>query len=106
MPLGTEVGLGQGDFVLNGNPATPKGDTTPNFWPMAIAQGSVESLPAAAQSYENRISNVLQQVYDLKAHSRSSEFGYPVLGNPRWNFKRIIGIRKLVSVGYRAALLT
>jgi len=69
MPLGIEVGLGQGDFVLNGNPATPKRGTTPNFWQMAIAQGSVESLPAAAQSYENRISKGLQQVHDLKAHS-------------------------------------
>jgi len=24
MPLGMEVGLGQGDFVFNGDPATPK----------------------------------------------------------------------------------
>ena len=27
MPLGTEVGLGPGDFVLDGDPAPPKRDT-------------------------------------------------------------------------------
>ena len=33
MPLGTEVGLGPGDFVLDGDPAPPpqKGDGAPNF---------------------------------------------------------------------------
>jgi len=31
MPLAMEVGLGPGDFVLNGNPARPL-----NFWPMFI----------------------------------------------------------------------
>ena len=38
MPLGMEVGLRPGDFVLDGDPApSPKGDRAPNFWPMAIA---------------------------------------------------------------------
>jgi len=38
MPLGMEVSLGAGDFVLDGNPAPPKkGGIAPNnFWPMSI----------------------------------------------------------------------
>jgi len=34
MPLGMEVGLGPGDFVLDGDPATQKGAGAPDFWPM------------------------------------------------------------------------
>jgi len=39
MPLGMEVGLGPGDFVLDGDPALPppkKGRVPPNFRPMSI----------------------------------------------------------------------
>jgi len=37
MPLGTEVGLGPGDILLDGNPAPPKrGNSTPSLWPMSI----------------------------------------------------------------------
>ena len=37
MPLGMEVGLGSGDFVFGGDPATPeKSAHPPNFWPMSI----------------------------------------------------------------------
>jgi len=37
MPLGTEVGLDQGDFVLDGEPAPlKKRNAAPNFWPMCI----------------------------------------------------------------------
>jgi len=38
MPLGMEVGLGPGDFALDGDPAPPlqKGDGAPNFRPMSI----------------------------------------------------------------------
>jgi len=41
MPLGMEVGLGSGDFVLelDGDPARSppeKGHSLPNFWPMTI----------------------------------------------------------------------
>jgi len=38
MPLGMAVGLGPGDFVLDGNPAPPGGSGTapPNFRPMSI----------------------------------------------------------------------
>ena len=38
MPLGTEIGLGSGDFVLDGDPASlhQKGSTAPNFRPMSI----------------------------------------------------------------------
>jgi len=39
MPLGMEVGLSPGDFVFDGDPATPrkKGTPTPsNFLPMSI----------------------------------------------------------------------
>jgi len=37
MPLGTEVGLGQGCIVLDGDPAPPKrGTAAPHFLPMSI----------------------------------------------------------------------
>ena len=36
MPLGTEVGLGPGHIVLDGDPAPPKKGTAPNFWPMSV----------------------------------------------------------------------
>jgi len=37
MPLGMEVGLSPGDFVLDGDSAPcPKTGRTPNFWPMSI----------------------------------------------------------------------
>ena len=38
MPLGTEIDLGPGDFVLDGDPAPSpqKRDKAPNFWPMSI----------------------------------------------------------------------
>ena len=39
MPLGTEVDLGHGDFVFDGDPATPRTEVTPTttqFWPMFI----------------------------------------------------------------------
>jgi len=38
MPFGTEVDLGPGDIVLDGDPAPPKGGTAPppTFWPMSI----------------------------------------------------------------------
>jgi len=31
MPLGTEVGLGAGDIVLDGDPVPPKGHSSPQF---------------------------------------------------------------------------
>ena len=36
MSLGMQVGLGPGDFVLDGDAAPPKGGTAPNFRPMSI----------------------------------------------------------------------
>ena len=38
MPLGMELGLGPGDFVLDGDPAPPpqKGRIPAKFWPMFI----------------------------------------------------------------------
>ena len=39
MPLGTEVGLGPDDIVLDGDPAIPRKRAhppPPNFWPMSI----------------------------------------------------------------------
>jgi len=38
MPLGTEVGLGPGDIVLDGDPASPteRGTVAPTFRPMSI----------------------------------------------------------------------
>ena len=40
MPLGMEVGLGPGDFVFDGDPATPRKRHThsPNFWPVYCGQ--------------------------------------------------------------------
>jgi len=39
MPLGMEVVLIQGDFVLDGDSPTlhDKGGRAPNFWPMSVA---------------------------------------------------------------------
>jgi len=39
MALGMEAGLGPGDFVFDGDPATPRTEGTPTttqFWPMLI----------------------------------------------------------------------
>ena len=38
MQLGTEVGLGPGDIVLDGDPAPPRKEAqqSPTFWPMSI----------------------------------------------------------------------
>jgi len=37
MPLGTDIGLGPGDFVLDGDPAPlRKGGTTPIFGPSPL----------------------------------------------------------------------
>jgi len=37
MSIDMEVGLGAGDFVLDGDPAPrKKGTAPPNFWPMSI----------------------------------------------------------------------
>jgi len=39
MALGMEVGLGPGDFVFDGDPATRRTEGTPNttrFWPMFV----------------------------------------------------------------------
>ena len=39
MPLGTEVDLGPGDIVLDGNPARPRwGHNDPQFWPTCCGQ--------------------------------------------------------------------
>jgi len=41
MPHGTEVDLGPGEFVFDGDPASPsrkKGTAAPNFWPMSIME--------------------------------------------------------------------
>jgi len=47
-PLGVEVGLGPGDFVFDGDPATPrkKGTPTPtNFWPISIVAKRLDGYP-------------------------------------------------------------
>ena len=36
MKLGMEVGLGPGHTALDGDPATPKTGTAPDFWPMSV----------------------------------------------------------------------
>jgi len=42
MPFGTEIDLGPGHIVLDGDPAPlPKKDTVPNFWPMSIVAKSI-----------------------------------------------------------------
>jgi len=42
MKLGTQVGLGPGHIVLDGNPSAPpaKGHT-PNFWPISVVANSL-----------------------------------------------------------------
>ena len=49
MPLGTEVGLGPGDIVLDGDPAPPRkrAQQARNFRPMSIAKRSPISATAA-----------------------------------------------------------
>ena len=47
MPLGTEVGLGPGDIVLDGDPAPPRrGAPTRTFRPMFVAKRSPISTTA------------------------------------------------------------
>ena len=39
MPIGTEVGVGPGDIVVDGDPALPlpkRGTTAPTFQPMSV----------------------------------------------------------------------
>jgi len=50
MPLGTELGLGPGDIVLDGGPAPPKGHTPPNFRPMSIV-AERSSISATAEHF-------------------------------------------------------
>ena len=44
MKLGTKVGVGPGDFVLDGDPPPPKkkGGTAPNFRPISIVTKRVD----------------------------------------------------------------
>jgi len=45
MLLGMEVGLGPGDFVFDGDPATPEKRAhppPPNFWPMSIVDKQLD----------------------------------------------------------------
>jgi len=44
MPLGMEVGLGPGDFVLDGDPAPPKRSQRPNSRPMSIVAKRLDGL--------------------------------------------------------------
>jgi len=56
MPLVTEVGLGLGDIVLDGEPAPPKRGTHPNFEPMSIvAKRLYASGYASVESAANRV---------------------------------------------------
>jgi len=60
MPLGMEVSLGPGDFVLNGEPALPpqKGGGSPNFWPISIVakrlDGPFDTVPACDRWTDRR----------------------------------------------------
>jgi len=44
MALGTEVGLGPGDVVLDGDPAPPKRGTAPNFQSMSVVAKRLHGL--------------------------------------------------------------
>jgi len=45
MPIGTEVGLGPGDIVLDGDPPSPERCTTaPTFLPMSIVAKRLDQL--------------------------------------------------------------
>jgi len=50
MPLGTEVGLGPGDLVLDGDPAAPKkGHSTYTFRPMSIVTNGWIKMPLGTE---------------------------------------------------------
>ena len=46
MPLGTEVGLGPGHIVLDGDPAPlpHRRTAAPNFWPMSVVAKRLDGL--------------------------------------------------------------
>jgi len=46
MPLGMEVGLSPGDFVVHEDPASPplKGHSPPNFRPMSVVAKRLDGL--------------------------------------------------------------
>jgi len=46
MPLGMEVGLSPGEFVLDGDPASPplKGHSPPNVRPMSVVAKRLDGL--------------------------------------------------------------
>jgi len=48
MPLGTEVGLGPGDMVFDGDPAPSKEAQPPIFWPMSVV-GKWSPISATAE---------------------------------------------------------
>ena len=53
MPLGVEVGLGPGDFVLDGDPPTPKRDAgaqPPIFGPCVVAKRLWIKMPLVVET--------------------------------------------------------
>jgi len=75
MPLGVEVGLSPGDFMLDGDPAPPpqKGDRAPNFRPMSIVAMSV------AASRVQHISD-LHSKFALRPHHVWKYGRHPICG--------------------------
>jgi len=89
MPLGMEVGLGPGDFVLAGNPARgppQKGGGAANFWPMSIVakrlDGSRWHLAGSWASIQSTLCEIGTQLFSPKKGQPPPIFG-PYLLWPR-----------------------
>ena len=80
MPLGTEVGLGPGDIVLDGDPAPPteREHSSPHFWPISIVaerspiSATVELLFRTQRTLRSYSHIPLPQRYECCASSASS----------------------------------
>jgi len=74
MKLGMQVGLGPGDFVLDGDQAIPKkGDTSPNFRPMSIVWPMVARSATAELLYEKSQVRAVRRVAQNTCEPTESE---------------------------------
>jgi len=62
MPLGTEVGLGPGHIVLDGDPAPPQWGTAPNFRPISIVAKRSPILATAEHLLKYGVQSVIVQM--------------------------------------------
>ena len=68
MPLGTEVVLGPGDTVLDGDPAPPKKGTAPGFWPMSIVAKQSPMSATAEHLLKQVLLSDFHSFYDNVSH--------------------------------------